>query len=220
MDYLVPYLEDEMIKTILWDFDGVILDSMKIKGDGFIELFKEYDKRHLLELEKYHYDNGGVSRFEKIRYFYNKVLNKDILEKDILILADKFANIIKKKLNDKNNLIQETVVFIKMNYKNYNFHIVSGAEHIELNDLCKTFELIQYFISIDGSPTTKDLLIKDVINKYKYNKKEMILIGDAMTDYNASEINNIKFYGYNNIELKNVQNIIYLDSMEKIYDYI
>ena len=30
-----------MIKNILWDFDGVILDSMKIKGDGFKELFKK-----------------------------------------------------------------------------------------------------------------------------------------------------------------------------------
>ncbi len=51
-----------MIKNILWDFDGVILNSMKIKGDGFIELFKEYDEMYLNKLEQYHYDNGGVSR--------------------------------------------------------------------------------------------------------------------------------------------------------------
>ena len=33
-----------MIKTVLWDFDGVILDSMKIKGEGFVSLFKEFDE--------------------------------------------------------------------------------------------------------------------------------------------------------------------------------
>ena len=54
-----------MIKNILWDFDGVILNSMKIKGDGFVELFQDYDKKLINQLEKYHYNNGGISRFEK-----------------------------------------------------------------------------------------------------------------------------------------------------------
>ena len=44
-----------MIKTILWDFDGVILDSMKIKGDGFVQLFRDYKKTDVKILEKYHY---------------------------------------------------------------------------------------------------------------------------------------------------------------------
>ena len=148
-----------MIKTILWDFDGVILDSMKIKGDGFIELFKEYDKSYLLELKKYHFNNGGVSRFEKIKYFYNEILKKTINKKKISQLADKFGDIIEIKLSDKNNLIIETIDFIKVNYKKYNFHIVSGSEHNELNKLCDTFELTQYFKSIDGSPIKKDILV-------------------------------------------------------------
>ena len=86
------------IKTIFWDFDGVILDSMKIKGDGFIELFKEYDEMYLNKLEQYHYDNGGVSRFEKIKYFFNEILQKDITEKEVIEFADKFAEIINKNL--------------------------------------------------------------------------------------------------------------------------
>ena len=36
-----------MIKNILFDFDGVILDSMKIKGDGFVELFQDYEKNDI-----------------------------------------------------------------------------------------------------------------------------------------------------------------------------
>ena len=191
-----------MIKTIFWDFDGVILNSMKIKGDGFLELFKEYDKEYLDAIEKYHYDNGGVSRFDKIRYFYNDILKQDISEDKIIQLADKFANIIEKKLYDKSNLIQDSIEFIKANYQKYNFHIVSGAEHKELKSLCDSFELTQYFKSIEGSPTKKDILVKNVLEEYSYKKDECILIGDAMTDYNASIKNGIKFYGYNNIELK------------------
>jgi len=190
-----------MIKNILWDFDGVILDSMKIKGDGFVELFKEYDTKYIKEIEKYHYENGGVSRFEKIKYFYSHIIQEEIQEDKVLKLADQFAKIIENKLYDKKNLIGESVEFIKKNYKDYNFHIVSGAEHCELNSLCEFFEITKYFITIEGSPTKKSLLIKNILKQYNYRNEETILIGDAMTDYNASLENCIGFYGYNNIEL-------------------
>lgn len=32
-----------MIKNILFDFDGVILDSMPIRSYGFREILKDYD---------------------------------------------------------------------------------------------------------------------------------------------------------------------------------
>jgi len=202
-----------MIKTILWDFDGVILDSMKIKGDGFIELFHEYTEDDLLKLEKYHYNNGGVSRFEKIRYFYRDIIKKNITEEEVETLANKFAKIIETKLSDKDNLIEDSVDFIKANYKKYHFHIVSGAEHKELNTLCKNFDLTKSFISIDGSPTKKDILVQNILKKYNYSKDECILIGDAVTDRNAAMKNNIAFYGYNNIDLKQFGN--YIESFEE-----
>jgi beta-phosphoglucomutase-like phosphatase (HAD superfamily) len=31
-----------MIKNIIFDFDGVILDSVKIKAEGYRELFMEF----------------------------------------------------------------------------------------------------------------------------------------------------------------------------------
>lgn len=201
-------MNNSKVKTIFWDFDGVILDSMKIKGDGFAELFKGYDKKLVNQLEEYHYNNGGVSRFEKIKYFYNEILKKDLFEEENLRLADMFANIIKKKIFDKKNLIQDSVLFIEKNYRKYNFHIVSGAEDKELNNLCKYFEIDKYFLSIAGSPTKKEILVKNVFGKYNYNQNETILIGDAITDYNAAVKNGIKFYGYNNLELKKYGNYI------------
>jgi HAD superfamily hydrolase (TIGR01549 family) len=197
-----------MIKNILWDFDGVILDSMKIKGVGFKELFQEYGSENTKIIEQYHYNNGGVSRFEKIKYFFNEILKKDITENEIQILAEKFAEIIEKKLYDKSNLINDSMAFIQSNYQLYNFHIVSGAEHDELNNLCKYFDIDNYFISIDGSPTKKDILVKNVLEKYNYKNEETILIGDAINDYNAAQKNEIVFYGYNNEELEKFGNYI------------
>lgn len=202
-----------MIKTILWDFDGVIFDSMKIKNDGFLKLFKESDKLLLQKMEEYHYSHGGVSRFDKIRYFYSDILGKEISEDDVMTLANRFAKIIEAQLFDRDNLIMDSVNFIKNNSNKYRFHIVSGAEHIELNTLCREFNLDIYFITIEGSPTQKDILVKNILKKYAYKKDETILIGDAFTDYNASKINGIGFYGYNNPQLKKFN---YIDSFKEV----
>jgi len=203
-----------MIKHILWDFDGVIFDSMKIKSEGFQGLFVGYDDDFLSQIEAYHYAHGGVSRFDKIRYFYEVLLKQPISDEKVIRLADDFAKIIEKKLFNKTNLISDSVLFIQEHYQEYTFHIVSGAEHDELNHLCEVFELQSYFISINGSPTKKDVLVKNVLDSYAYKKEETILIGDAMTDYNAALKNGIEFYGYNNTDLKKFN---YIDTFRTFY---
>ena len=64
----------KLIKTIFWDFDGVILDSMPIRDFGFAKIFEEFDKELVDKLLEYHTLNGGLSRYVKIRYFYNTLL--------------------------------------------------------------------------------------------------------------------------------------------------
>ena len=197
-----------MIKTIFWDFDGVILDSMPIRDYGFAKIFEEFDKNLVDKLLEYHTLNGGLSRYVKIRYFYNILLKKDVSDEKVQELADKFSIIMKTELTNKKYLIKETVEFIKLNYQNYNFHIVSGSDEKELNYLCKELELSQYFKTIEGSPTCKNDLVKNILQKYSYNPKECILIGDSINDYEAANINGIKFYGYNNEELRSLDEYI------------
>ncbi len=197
-----------MIQTILFDFDGVILDSMKIKGDGFKELFSSYDISYVTQLEQYHYANGGISRFEKIRYFFNTIMSQSITEKDINLLAEQFASIIAKKLFDKNNLISDTLTFLETHHDHYYFHVVSGAEHHELNALCISFGIAHYFKSIEGSPTIKSHLIRNLLKKNMYLPHETILIGDSINDYEAATANGILFYGYNNTKLKALEKYI------------
>lgn len=191
-----------MIKNILFDFDGVILDSMKIKGDGFAELFKTYPQSSIEKLETYHYANGGVSRFNKIRYFFREICKTEVSEPEVELLASRFGEIIADKLFDPDNLISETVAYIRQHYTLYNCHIVSGAEHHELNDLCAHFKIADYFKSIEGSPTVKSDLIRNLLHKNGYQANETALIGDSINDYEAAKANGIAFFGFNNTALK------------------
>ncbi|OCL87042.1 Phosphoglycolate phosphatase [Aliarcobacter thereius] len=195
-----------MIKTIFWDFDGVILDSMPIRDYGFREIFKDFDKSLVDKLLEYHTLNGGLSRYVKIKYFYNELLGQVVSDEKVQELADKFSTIMKAELTNKKYLIKETVDFIEKNYQNYNFHIVSGSDEKELNYLCKELDLTQYFKTIEGSPTCKKDLVKNILEKYDYNSKECVLIGDSINDYEAANVNGIKFYGYNNERLREMSN--------------
>lgn len=193
-----------MIKNILFDFDGVIIDSMPIRDYGFQKIFEKHPKRHIQKLITYHQYNAGLSRFHKIKYFYNNILNKEINDNDINYYADKFSVIMRSKLTNKKYLIKEVVDFIKNNYTNYEMHIVSGSEQNELQFLCKSLNIEKYFNCIYGSPMCKNNLVKNIILANKYISKECVLIGDSINDYDAAKVNNIYFYGINNIELKNI----------------
>ncbi|MFX4284471.1 HAD family hydrolase [Aliarcobacter butzleri] len=191
-----------MIKNIIFDFDGVILDSVPTKTEAFKKLFEDFPRNLVDKLIYYHKMNGGKSRYIKIKYFFNELLNKDISEQEILQYANKYSEITKEELTNPKYLIEDTVNFIKLNYREYNMHIASGADEMDLKYICNMLNLTKYFLSINGSPTVKSEIIKNILELNTYNKDETILIGDSINDYKSAKKNIIEFYGYNNLNLK------------------
>ena len=201
------------IKTILWDFDGVILDSMAVRDWGFKEIFKDFTELQVSKLIGYHRINGGLSRYVKIRYFYENILGKLISEERVLEYAEAFSVLMKQELTNTDNLIVDAVSFIRENSKKFSFHIVSGSDQSELRFLCKELGLETCFISIHGSPTPKNQLVKTLIEEHGYDKKNTCLIGDSINDFEAAKVNNISFYGYNNEDL-NETGIRYINKLQ------
>jgi phosphoglycolate phosphatase-like HAD superfamily hydrolase len=191
-------------KIILWDFDGVIMDSNAVRDIGFEKVLANYPKESIEELMKFHHQNGGLSRYVKFRYFFEEILKQEITEEKIQELASSFSVIMKSLLVNPQLLIEDSLNFIKSNYQNYNMHIVSGSDQNELRFLCSEMKLSQYFKSIHGSPTAKKDLVKQVLEVNNYKKDNCILIGDSINDYEATINNGIDFMGYNNLTLKKV----------------
>lgn len=192
-----------MIKNIIFDFDGVILDSMPIRTEGFKKIFENYDNKKVEELISFHLINGGLSRFVKIKYFFEELLETSISEEEINFFADKYSKIMKEKLINEKYLIRETVDFIKNN-NNIKMFIASGSEEKELRLINESLQLSKYFLGIFGSPKNKIDIVKSIIQDNKLNKNETILIGDSINDYDAAIKNDIRFFGYNNNKLKNI----------------
>ena len=191
-----------MVKNIIFDFDGVILDSIPIKTDAFETLFKDFPADQVEQLLAYHLENGGLSRYVKIRYFFETLRHEPIKEEEVAAYAHRYSLLTKKALCNPKFLIDDTMEFVRKNHGRYRMHIASGADDADLKYICKKLKIDAYFISIDGAPTNKGDIVRNIIEVNNYKKEETILIGDSINDYEAAERNKLQFFGYNNDELR------------------
>ncbi|SPZ88463.1 Uncharacterised protein [Sphingobacterium multivorum] len=107
MDILNKY------KVILWDFDGVIMDSMPTRSLGFVKTLADFPKEQVDQLLEFHNSNGGLSRYVKFRYFFEEIRKEAVSESKVMELAHKFSEIMLSLLIDEKLLIQDSVSLSK-----------------------------------------------------------------------------------------------------------
>lgn len=191
-------------RAILWDFDGVIMDSMPTRSRGFELALQDYPPEQVAKLMQFHLENGGLSRYVKFRYFFETIRSEFVSEQTITDLATSFSKIMLSALIDPNLFIEDSMQFIQNNWNQYEMHIVSGSDGNELRTICRELDIAKYFKSINGSPTPKTVLVNELLAFHNYSNREVVLIGDSKNDFEASMSNSIDFFGYNNPELKNL----------------
>ena len=201
--------------TIFWDFDGVIINSDEVRTEGFKYIFDSYSKKYTDKLINYHTINGGLSRYEKIEYFSQEILDKKLNDEEKKQYAQLYGNYCRKRLCDKNLLIKSSIKFIKENHRSFNFHIVSASDEKELIYLCSNLDIKKYFKSISGSPVNKIENIKKLLKSNNYNKSSCCLIGDSINDKFAATKNKISFFGFNNKRL--IKDSKYIHTFESLH---
>ena len=183
-----------MIKAIIFDFDGVILESLNTKTKAFEKLYEPYGSTVSKKVVKHHLENGGISRFDKIKFYHKNYLDEIINDKKVKKLANNFSKLV------LNEIIQVPFVdgakqFIKNNYQRYLMFISSATPIDELNFICRKRMISSYFKGIYGSPDSKSKHITSIIKNWSLNNNEMIFIGDSLSDLNAAEAHNLTFIG-------------------------
>lgn len=194
------------LQAIIWDFDGVILNSNKVRDQGFVEVLNDYSPDEVGQLLAFHQANGGLSRYVKFEYFFKEVVKQPYTEQDVLTLAQRFSVIMKELLTDKALLIEETLTFIQSHYHTLPMHIISGSDGEELRFLCQHLDISGYFRSIAGSPIPKLENLQRLIIQENYVASQLVLVGDSINDYEAAKFNDVPFQAYNNPALKHLTN--------------
>lgn len=180
------------IKAIIFDFDGVIAESMDIKTKAFAYLFRNYPEDIIEKVVKLHLNNGGMSRYEKFRIIYRDYLKKNLTKADEEQLGKEFSDFCYNAII-KCPYVRGAKEFLKRNYKKYLLFIVSGTPHDEINRIIDERGLQKYFKGVWGVPGSKSDLSKMVLEKYRLKNEEVVFIGDSPTDYKGAEDANIKF---------------------------
>ena len=181
-----------MIKGIIFDFDGVIVDSIQAKSDAFANLYKKYGKEIVQQVVEHHETNGGISRYKKIKYYHRSFLNKNITDNEMNELCKRFSSLVIDKVIESPYVLG-SLDYIKKNYKNYKLFISTGTPTLEINEILKARGIKHYFLEIYGSPSSKSSHLNKIIMKYKLKSNDLIFYGDTITDLNAASNAKIPF---------------------------
>ena len=89
-----------MIRAVIFDFDGVIAESVNVKTDAFARLFEPEGPEIVERVLEHHLANGGVSRFDKFRFYYKEFLARPLSEPELDSLCGQFSHLVVEAVID------------------------------------------------------------------------------------------------------------------------
>ncbi|MHA2052898.1 MAG: HAD family hydrolase [Candidatus Hodarchaeales archaeon] len=170
-----------MLKVVVFDFDGVILESCDIKTVAFRKLFQDFPE-HVEDFVEFHLKNMGVSRYKKFTHFYNNILDKPVDDKKLVELGSKFSDLVLDEIKIC-NFVPGALEFLENHSNRFKFFIASGTPQLELRTIVRERGLESFFKGIYGSPATKSGIIKKIMKEEHLKKEELVFIGDSETDF-------------------------------------
>lgn len=177
-------------QTLVFDCDGVILNSNKVKTDAFYKAALPYGKFAAQALVEFHVARGGVSRYKKFEWFVDHVVaGKSGPSLEQLLMA--YAKEVQLGLLTCE--IAEGMVELREQTKHANWLIVSGGDQQELREIFFKRDIAKYFDGgIFGSPDSKDVILSREVDNNNI-KLPSLFLGDSKYDYQAADLVGLDF---------------------------
>ena len=182
------------LDLMVFDCDGVILESMDIKAKAFYRIGKEVSEEAADALVVYHNMHGGVSRFKKFEWLYATYKGRAITDEEKEALNDTFKKIAMEEIA-RCALVPGVQNVLDLWKGRVPMYVASGAPEEELRMIIQNRGLAKYFVGVYGSPTVKTQLLRIIVQHAGVHPCNAIMIGDARTDQYAAEAVGTRFYG-------------------------
>ena len=192
-----------MIQTVIFDMDGVIVDTEPVHHYAYFQHFDELNIKVSHELFTTYMGNSTRNTFQKLKQTFD-------LEQDVEELILRKRTLFNDAFDKKEDLILLDGVekLIKDLYHNgMQLILASSASKVTIDRVFKRFELYPYFshiISGEDFPKSKPhpAIFEHAVSLSKTSKENCIVIEDSTNGIIASNASGIFCIGYNSVNSK------------------
>lgn len=183
-------IDFDRLETIVFDCDGVILNSNEVKSRAFYATALPYGKECAQSLVSYHKERGGISRYKKFQWFLSKYVDEPTsAEMDVLL--NNYASAVSRGLLECD--LVPGLKELRDRTLNTNWLIVSGGDQEELRTVFKKRGISDLFDGgIFGSPHSKEEILARE-KRLGNIKSRSLFLGDSKYDHTAAQSQEIPF---------------------------
>jgi len=166
-----------MIKLVIFDYDGVIVDSFPSVHEVYKVIARKLGKKCPEDFDDFRKFYG----YHRLECYKNMgVTEEDDYEKAEIIYREEIAKQNPEPFNGINEIIKELC-------RKYKVILVSNSPKEEIVQRLRSFGIHDYFSSIfaseDLKPFKKVEVFKEVMVKFSLKPEEIVMIGDRNIDY-------------------------------------
>ena len=181
-----------MIKNIIFDFDGVLVDSEILVAKAFVKYMKNFG----IELDEKEFANfAGKKTVQVIDILSQKYSIKD-QQKFSTDIQDISLNIYKNELTTVEGayeFVSKTKLNLYIGSNSVKDRIIDGLQRVELNKYFKPEQVYSYDL-VEKPKPSPDVYLK-AIKDNNLNKKHTIIIEDSMVGVKAGVSAGVKVIG-------------------------
>ena len=156
-------------KAILWDFDGVIKDSVDVKIEAYLSLFREVNPSIFLKISSHNLTSIGISRLDKIP-LYLEWSGLGATNENVQLYLDKYSQLVKKTVVSS-EWVPGVLKYLNKHYLNQKFALITATPKLEIIEILEELNIKNYFQLIYGAPVKKIEAIHMIKKKWNIDRK-------------------------------------------------
>jgi phosphoglycolate phosphatase-like HAD superfamily hydrolase len=181
-----------VIRAVVFDFDGVVLESADVKTDAFVELFAPHGPEIAAKVKEHHLANLGISRFKKFAWIYQHLLGRAITDDESKALGDRFTALALEKILVA-PFVPGAEAALAALAATHPLFVASGTPDDELKLIVLRRGLAPRFREVHGTPREKPEILRDLMARHGLATHETLFIGDGASDHKAAAATGVEF---------------------------
>ena len=179
------------LRAIAFDFDGVILESGRIKQQAFLELFADRPELQP-QILAHHRRHLGVSRFDKIDWIHRELLGRPLGPEELAAEGRRYSALVLERVLAC-PMVAGAEKLLRRLQGRVSCFVVSATPQQELELIVAERGLSRYFRELHGAPAAKADILVDLMRRHALEPHELLMVGDGLSDYEAARRAGVPF---------------------------